>query len=220
MNPEKLLIKVCGMKDAGNRRQLEELPVDLFGFIFYPPSPRHAGDLSRTALQELADTLKMKAGVFVNESTGRISAISRLAGLTHIQLHGNETVAECRELSDMGLSVIKAFRIGYDFDFHSTRGYEGHCSYFLFDTQAEVAGGSGKKFNWEMLENYTGDTPFFLSGGIGPGDAGLITRFSHPRLAGLDLNSGFEDAPGLKNPEKLKYFLEQIQQNHSKSENH
>lgn len=216
MNTGKLLIKVCGMKDVGNRRQLEELPVDLFGFIFHPPSPRHAGDLSRSGLQELADTLKMKAGVFVNESTVNILSASQIAGLTHIQLHGNETPGQCRELSEMGLIVIKAFRIGNDFDFNVTRDYEEYCGYFLFDTKAEVAGGSGRKFNWGLLDNYRGETPFFLSGGIGPGDAEVILKFSHPRLAGLDLNSGFEDVPGLKNPAKLKYFLEQILQNQAK----
>ena len=210
MDRENLLIKVCGMKNYNNRQQLEELPVDLFGFIFYPPSPRHAGNLARTDLQQLADTKKMKAGVFVDEENGKILDTCLLAGLTHVQLHGEEKPEQCRELTVKGYTVIKAFRVGDAFDFETTRPYEGSAAFFLFDTKSETAGGSGRKFNWDLLGKYYGNTPFFLSGGIGPDDAEMIRSFSHPRLAGLDLNSGFEDAPGLKNFGALNRFLEQI----------
>jgi len=94
-----------------------------------------------------------------------------------------------------------------EFNFSTTEPYEGTVDYFLFDTKTKQHGGSGKKFDWEILEKYNGETPFFLSGGIGPDDAENIKQISHPKLAGVDLNSGFEDEPGLKNIEKLKQFI-------------
>lgn len=96
------------------------------------------------------------------------------------------------------------------FNFASIAVFEGNVDYFLFDTKTKQHGGSGKKFNWQLLEKYTGNTPFFLSGGIGPDDVEEIKGINHPMLAGVDLNSGFEDEPGLKNIEKLKKFIEEI----------
>ena len=113
-------------------------------------------------------------------------------------------------LKKQGLKIIKVFPVDESFKFENTQAYEKVADYFLFDTKTKLPGGSGKKFNWEILEKYTGHTPFFLSGGIGPEDVEQIKAFSHPKLTGIDLNSGFEDDPGLKNIEKLKQFIEEI----------
>jgi phosphoribosylanthranilate isomerase len=109
------------------------------------------------------------------------------------------------------LKIIKAFSVNEDFQFHKTKPFEGVADYFLFDTKTNLPGGSGEKFNWEILNRYNGDTPFLLSGGISPEDAEEIKKIDHPQLAGIDLNSGFEDEPGLKNIEKLNVFIEEIQ---------
>jgi phosphoribosylanthranilate isomerase len=205
-----LRIKVCGMKDLQNRQLLETLPIDLLGFIFYPPSPRYAGNQPADYLTKLTSTGKEKAGVFVDESTSNILQITRKYELTHVQLHGGEKPEQCKELRKAGLKVIKVFRVNSGFDFSTTGPYAGVADYFLFDTRAEQPGGTGKKFNWQILENYQFDVPFFLSGGIGPDDAGAVLKFNHPMLYGLDLNSGFEDEPGIKNFEKLKVFLDAV----------
>lgn len=206
----KLHIKVCGMKFSGNREQLEPLPIDLFGFIFYPPSPRYIGAMDLDETKSLMATDKCKAGVFVNADAGLILQYAKRFGLTHIQLHGNETPDECMNLKMYGLQVIKAFRLDKDFDFGITETYAGKSDYLLFDTRAEQPGGTGKKFDWEILQGYEGNTPFFLSGGIGPKDASAILEFQHPKLYGIDLNSGFEIEPGLKDPELLREFLLQL----------
>ena len=84
------------------------------------------------------------------------------------------------------------------------------CDYFLFDTKTEKPGGSGKKFNWEKLKEYTLDKPFFLSGGIGPEDAGVIKAIENRGLFAVDLNSRFETVPGIKDPALVKTFIEEI----------
>lgn len=199
------------MKYPDNRNVLEALPIQIFGFIFYPPSPRFVDHEDVATLRKLTDTLKNKAGVFVDATIDHIFKITELAGLTYVQLHGNETPGFCRQIRNCGVSVIKAFRVDESFDFDSIHEYCDMVDFFLFDTKADKPGGTGKKFNWNLLENYKADTPFFLSGGIKPEDAEHLLKVEHPHLHGIDLNSGFEDSPGLKNFEKLKNFLQQFQ---------
>ncbi|WP_319592309.1 phosphoribosylanthranilate isomerase [uncultured Draconibacterium sp.] len=202
-----LKIKVCGMKFTQNREQVEALAVDLLGYIFYGPSKRFVGDTPDAGLFQ---SDKPKVGVFVNENAFEILGLAKNFGFEYIQLHGKENPKTCGILKSQGLCVLKAFPIDDDFKFATTATYEGNVDYFLFDTKTKQHGGSGKKFNWQILENYTGNTPFFLSGGIGPDDAAEIKELNHPMLAGIDLNSGFEDEPGLKNIEKLKQFIAQL----------
>ncbi len=195
------------MKFTDNREAVEKLPVDLMGYIFYPPSKRYVGENPQAGLFNSA---KRKVGVFVDENAFEILGLAKNLGLDWIQLHGNENPKTCRLLKNQGQKIIKAFQVDENFDFSKTTPFKGVADYFLFDTKTNLPGGSGKKFNWKILENYTGETPFFLSGGISPEDAGEIKKTAHPKLAGVDLNSGFEDEPGLKNVEKLKKFIEKI----------
>lgn len=205
-----LIIKVCGMKYSDNRQALEVLPIDIFGMIFYPPSPRFVNPANHSTLFSLSDTPKSKAGVFVDAQADQIHEIIRLTRLTHVQLHGSETSGYCQLIRKSGISVIKAFRVDESFDFSKIEEYSDMVDFFLFDTRADKPGGTGKKFNWQLLENYKANKPFFLSGGIKPEDAEQILKIDHPQLYGIDLNSGFEDGPGLKNFELLKDFLDKI----------
>jgi phosphoribosylanthranilate isomerase len=202
-----LKIKVCGMKFTENREEVEKLPVDLLGYIFYPLSKRYLGENSEPGL---FNSEKPKVGVFVDENAFEILALAKNLGFEWVQLHGKENPATCQMLKNQGLKIIKAFNIDGAFQFHKTKVYEGIAEYFLFDTKTNVPGGSGEKFNWEILNKYKGDTPFLLSGGIKPEDVGEIKKIEHPQLAGMDLNSGFEDESGLKNIKKLKKFIEEI----------
>lgn len=203
----KLKIKVCGMKFTANREAVEKLPVDWLGFIFYPQSKRFVGENPET---RIFDSAKEKVGVFVNQNAFEIMALSKKYKLDWIQLHGNENPQTCRMLKMQGLKIIKVFSFDDDFDFETTVAYEKAASLFLFDTKTTLHGGSGKKFDWTLLEKYTGHTPFLLSGGIGPGDAEEILKINHLKLTGIDVNSGFEDQPGVKNIEKLNHFITEI----------
>jgi phosphoribosylanthranilate isomerase len=194
-----LKIKVCGMKFTKNRQQVEMLNVDLLGYIFYGPSKRFVGDTPDIGL---FNSKKPKVGVFVNENAFEILGLAKNLGFEYVQLHGIENPKTCNILKTQGLKILKAFHLNYKFKFSSTKAFNGVADFFLFDTKTKIHGGSGKKFDWKILSDYNGDTPFFLSGGIGSDDAHIIKKINHPKLVGIDLNSGFEDEPGLKNIEK------------------
>ena len=156
------------------------------------------------------NSLKPKVAVFVDENVFEILALAKNLDFEWIQLHGKENPKTCQILKNHRLKLLKAFNIDEKFNFDTTKAYEEIVDYFLFDTKTNLPGGSGKKFNWNVLEKYEGNTPFFLSGGLKPEDAQKIKNIDHAQFAGVDLNSGFEDGPGLKNIEKLKKFIEEI----------
>ena len=197
------------MKHPENMQLVAALQPDLMGFIFYPKSPRYAEPLDMATLDALPESIK-KIGVFVNENLENVLTIAHKYNLDGMQLHGTELETMCAELRKAGYIVIKAFPIAEAYNFKVTKKYEGTCDYFLFDTKTDAYGGSGIKFNWAMLDEYTGNTPFLLSGGIAPDDADAILKIKHPEFAGIDLNSKFEIEPGLKNVELLNVFLKEL----------
>lgn len=203
-----MIVKVCGMSDAVNIRLAEQLNIDWMGFIFYPPSPRY--------VERRPDYLpqrQRRVGVFVNADEAFILSRISLFGLQLLQLHGHETPRQCRSLREAtGLSVIKAFSVKSAADVAETRHYEGAADYFLFDTPTPGVGGSGQSFDHSLLDHYTGTTPFLLSGGLGPNSADNILALRHPRMAGIDLNSRFETAPGIKSIHRLQQFLQSLGQ--------
>ena len=199
------IIKVCGMTDGENIRQTEQLGVDFIGFIFYPRSPRF--------LFEMPTYLPVRSqriGVFVNESKDNILMYADRFGLDYIQLHGNESPEFCHNLQAAGMKLIKAFSIATPRDLSSVPAYEGLCQYYLFDTKTPQYGGSGNQFDWTLLNRYTGNTPFLLSGGINQYSATAIRNFHHPRLAGVDINSRFESSPGLKDIGRIQTFISEL----------
>lgn len=205
-----MIIKVCGMNEYENIQRVSELDVNWIGFIFYHKSPRGTNGTSLVLPDLLRGENQKRVGVFVNASFEAITDIARVCKLDMIQLHGDETPDDCHRLQKRGYSLIKAFPIATKEDLERTKAYEGRVDYFLFDTKCEGYGGSGKRFDWSVLAEYHGETPFLLSGGIHPGSIGDIRRFQHPRLTGIDLNSGFEIKPGLKDVEALRVFIEGI----------
>ncbi len=198
-------VKVCGMRDAENIREVEALGIDLMGFIFWPKSSRYVSE--RPAY--MPQTAK-RVGVFVNEDIKQVKRIAEEYSLDVIQLHGSESPDYIRQLGSVcgdTIATVKAFNIATAADLDATKSYEGIVDYFLFDTKTPIPGGSGVQFDWSLLADYVGQTPFLLSGGIGPDDAERVCAFSHPKCIGIDLNSRFEISPGLKDVEKLKKFL-------------
>ena len=207
-----LKIKVCGMLHPGNIRDVAMLSPDLMGFIFYSASSRFAGALDPAVINELRGRNIIPTGVFVDEELPVIKGHIARFGLGAVQLHGDESPAVCQGLREEGVRVIKAFRIGSRKDFDQTRHFSDSCDCFLFDTATALKGGSGRKFDWSILDDYRLDKPFLLSGGIGPNDIENISRVNHPSLAGVDINSRFEIIPGFKDTEKVGKFLSSLRE--------
>ena len=204
-------IKVCGITQFKQLQQLEALNVDYAGLIFYKDSPRYMGDkLSGKEIKNADFDLK-KVGVFVNPSYSDLLDAIDEYGLDIVQLHGNETPEMCQDLSE-DVEVIKAFRVedsSVNVD-KLVEPYDGVCDYYLFDTAGlkESFGGTGKQFDWSILNKAKIEKPFFLSGGIGPDDAAKVKTFKHPDFFAIDVNSKFETEPGVKDLAALLKFLQ------------
>jgi len=200
-------VKVCGMRERENiLRLVSEVKPDWMGLIFYTKSPRFVAD---EFASQVAGVDVKKVGVFVNESLAEILNKVEVFQLSAVQLHGSETAGFVEELSQKTRTEIwKVVSVREAIDWESLRGYLPFVSKFLFDTATSEHGGSGRKFDWEILESYPFETGFFLSGGLDEGSAAEVLALAEkvPQLEGVDLNSKFEDAPGLKNIEKLKNF--------------
>ena len=201
---EGIRLKVCGMRETDNIRDLAALSPDFMGLIFYQKSKRYVGHDFK--LTDLPPGVK-KVGVFVNEDRENVLEPEERYGLDYVQLHGNESVEDCRYYRDKGTGVIKVFSVMDVLPVKELEKYQGDVDYFLFDTKTLDYGGSGQKFDWRVLSEYHGDVPFFLSGGIGPNDIEQIIRLHHPQLFAIDINSGVETEPGLKDMEKVKQVI-------------
>lgn len=197
------ITKVCGMREAENIREVEALGIQLMGFIFWPKSSRYVSECP----SYLPSKCK-RVGVFVNEDIEEVRHKAQEYALDFIQLHGSESPEYASQLHEW--KVIKAFNIATADDFSQTQAYEEMVDFFLFDTKGKMVGGNGEKFDWSVLSAYKGKTPFLLSGGIGPDDAERVKAFHHPMCVGIDLNSRFEQSPGLKDVTILKEFIEKL----------
>ena len=216
------------MRDAQNIREVSQLGVDMIGMIFYPKSPRyvemqssHAGIIPDYAKEDInikSSKSPARVGVFVDDMVQNI--VTRVVNyhLDYVQLHGNEPREMCENLRSTldpdirpGIKIIKAISVSDASDIQKYKEYVGAVDLFLFDTKCKTVGGSGQQFDWQVLEQYDGEIPFLLSGGIGPEDASRLHAFHHPKCIGIDLNSRFEIEPGVKDVEKLKGFLNEIQ---------
>ncbi|SJZ49031.1 phosphoribosylanthranilate isomerase [Sediminibacterium ginsengisoli] len=210
-------IKVCGMTSAAQVAQLDEMGVEFGGFIFYPHSPRYISRfMSRAELKKIKGKNINKVGVFVNASVEDVLQAVDDCGLYLVQLHGDETPKYCEKIADY-VSVIKAFRIREDDNLlWKVKDYQEVADMFLFDTDGAGYGGTGKKFNWELLKDLDVHKPFFLSGGIGPEDIDKIKDFAGYPVAkdlfSLDVNSRLETSPGVKNMELVRDFVKQVKQ--------
>lgn len=201
-------IKVCGITEMKQLQQLDGLDIDFAGLIFFKDSPRYVGEkLSKKDVKKADFDLK-KTGVFVNpEMIEVLDAIDEY-GLDVVQLHGDESPEMCEDLSSE-VEVIKAFRISGTEDIDKlVEPYDDVCDYYLFDSGGlkESFGGTGKKFDWNILTEAKIEKPFFLSGGIGPEDAMNLKAFKHPDKFGVDINSRFEIEPGIKDMSKILHF--------------
>lgn len=208
-------LKVCGITQIDQLKQLDELGIDYAGLIFYERSPRYVLNKLRSETVNKLNLSIKKVGVFVNASEEDIMTQIELYGLDLVQLHGNETPSFCKHISDQ-ISVIKAFRINkkneQNIDW-MIKPFEDFCDYYMFDNGSDAAyGGSGEKFDWSILQTNKINKPFFLSGGIGFDDTEKVKGFQHPFFYAVDVNSMFEIEPGIKNMDQVKTFVQEFKE--------
>jgi len=212
----RMRVKVCGMTQLEQVRKLDEMGLDFAGFIFYPKSPRYAAKFLKGEQLKKAKLRLGKVGVFVNMPYDELMRHVDEYGLDMVQLHGDETPRYCEQLANY-ISVIKVFRLGDNDPIEwITRPFMESCDMFLFDTLGVGYGGTGKKFNWDVLKPANLEKLFFLSGGIEPGDVEKLKEFSEEKVAGrlfsIDINSRFETSSGIKDLEKVESFLRELRQ--------
>jgi len=207
----KLKLKICGMREPENIRELVQVHPDYIGFIFYERSPRYAGNhIDKIKEVEIPSTIK-KVGVFVNNDLNKILQVHTDLAFDAVQLHGSEPASLCEELRKEGLDVIKVFSVGEGFDFSQMKPYIDFVDYFLFDTKGKYYGGNSLVFDWGMIEKYPFQKPFFLGGGIGNDNILEIQDFVNPYLYAVDANSKLESSPGKKDLEQVIIFRSQVE---------
>lgn len=205
-------LKICGMKVPANIAAVVALQPDYIGFILYPGSKRFIADLDEELVRNIPAAIKT-TGVFVDATLETVKDAIVRYGFKAVQLHGNESPEYCRALKGSA-EVIKAFGVDDTFDFSILDTYEDAADYFLFDTQTAEHGGSGKTFNWQLLENYKLQKPYFLSGGIGAGHVNELLSIDDSRLYAIDVNSRFEISAGLKDIDLLTQFKKSLIADH------
>ena len=206
-------IKVCGMTQIEQVDKLSDLGVTFAGFIFYPKSPRYVFKHMTTTQIRKENNIN-KVGVFVNAPVEEVLHMVDECRLHMVQLHGDESPKYCEKIADY-VSVVKAFRLSDNDSVQwMIRPFMDVCDMFMFDTMGAGYGGTGKKFDWNMLQGQTIGKPFFLSGGIEPGDEEKLKSFTSEPVAkalfSVDINSKFELAPGIKELDKVRVFADNL----------
>jgi phosphoribosylanthranilate isomerase len=208
-------IKVCGMTQIEQVDKLADLGVTFAGFIFYPKSPRYVFKHMTTTQIRKENNIN-KVGVFVNAPVEEVLHMVDECRLHMVQLHGDESPKYCEKIADY-VSVVKAFRLSDNDSVQwMIRPFMDVCDMFMFDTMGAGYGGTGKKFDWNMLQGQTIGKPFFLSGGIEPGDEEKLKTFTTEPVAkalfAIDINSKFELAPGIKELDKVRLFADNLKE--------
>jgi phosphoribosylanthranilate isomerase len=210
-------IKVCGMTSSEQVLQLDEMGVEFAGFIFYPKSPRYVYKfMPRPEIKKIKGKGINKVGVFVNAPVEEVLQTVDDCGLYIVQLHGDETPRYCEKIANY-VTVVKAFRLREDDNIlWKVKDYRDIADMFLFDTEGAGYGGTGRKFDWNILKDLNIGKPFFLSGGIEPGDIDKLKEFVKDPVAkdlfSIDVNSKFETSPGVKDMDKLREFIASVKQ--------
>ena len=203
-----MIIKVCGLIDENNLKEIVNLDIDMIGLNFYKPSKRYLAE-QKTQICNYVPGRIRKVGVFVNERIEKVLELTDKYELDLVQLHGTESTNFAKEVQKK-TKVIKVFGIEEGMDIDNATSQYDFCDYLLFDTKSIQHGGSGIKFNWKTLDSYTGKTPFILSGGIGPSDHEEIRNINHPAFKGVDINSKFESEPGIKIVKEVSLFINKM----------
>ncbi|MEZ5008646.1 MAG: phosphoribosylanthranilate isomerase [Chitinophagales bacterium] len=207
-------IKICGIKYKDNLEQIIPLNPDYLGFIFYPKSSRYMKETLAVAdVKSIPNQIK-KVGVFVNESVPELLKAIKEYDLNAVQLHGDEPPEYLADVSNiftslnMKVDIIKAFGIDENFELQKLNDYKQYCNFFLFDTKTPKYGGSGQKFNWQLLAKYDNEIPLLISGGIDVEDLEDIAKLKHLNIEVIDMNSKLEIEPGRKNINRVEQAIQ------------
>ena len=195
------------MRDIQNIRDVANLHPDMMGFIFFQASKRFVG--GNFIIPEISEDIQ-RVGVFVDEMPETVIEFLKKFNLQTAQLHGKESPEECLLVKNAGFKVMKAFGIDDTFNWNNLNSYTGVTDGFVFDTKTILHGGSGIKFNWNILSSHKLNHPFLLSGGIKLEDTESLEDFYHPYCLGFDINSGFETSPAFKDVKKLEEFFKRV----------
>jgi phosphoribosylanthranilate isomerase len=202
-------LKVCGMRNSQNIKELLMLRPDYMGFIFYDKSKRNAVNLDAELLKSFPSKTQ-KVGVFVNAALDEVKSKVDEFQLDFVQLHGDESVEYVGELFAVGIRVIKVFAVGQSFDFNVLKPYKGLVEYFLFDTKGKERGGNGVVFDWGILKDYDQSVPFFLSGGIDNENVIGLAQLGEMNIHAIDVNSKYEMEPGWKDIERINELIKKL----------
>jgi len=207
-------LKVCGLTQLSQIRELVALKIDFLGFIFYEKSPRFV--LNHLTLDDISKINHSgKVGVFVNETIENIVEISEKSDLNLIQLHGDENedfILKLRQSLNEKIQIIKVIRIGNQTieELQNTINRQPTANnYLLFDTDSKAFGGTGNTFDWQILNQLKINKPYFLSGGISLENVCESNKLIQQPFA-LDVNSKFETEPRIKDVEKIKKLYEKL----------
>ena len=200
----RIKVKVCGTTNLEDAMFAVDSGVDAIGFIFFKKSPRY---ISQKEVKDIVIQLPPfieSVGVFVNETSDKINRVAEQCRLTAVQLHGEESPAFCRRIKRR---VIKTFRVK---DAHSFKGMSNYdVSGFLLDSYAEESrGGTGKVFDWNLALRAKKQGPVILAGGLNPYN--VYTAIHRVKPYGVDVCSGVEKSPGVKDSRKIDEFIKSV----------
>src|ERR1700676_745066 len=205
-----LIVKICGLSTRETLDVALDVGADMVGFVFVPPSPRHLSLETARDLGRQAKGRASKVALTVDADDAMLANIVEALQPDILQLHGGETVARLRDIRQkFGLQVMKAIAVETPADLASLPGYAAVADRILFDAHAPKGatrpGGLGAVFDWHVLENLDLELPFMVSGGLHAGNVAEAVRLT--RAGGVDVSSGVERAPGVKDPEMIRSFI-------------
>jgi phosphoribosylanthranilate isomerase len=209
--PPTLRVKICGITQVTQAMAIAQAGADALGFICVQQSPRYVTpEQIRSIVDELPETIA-KIGVFMNADLDSLKTFVTATGLTAIQLHGGEEQDYCKELRDLlpEIEIIKAFRVRRLDDLEWAETFAEEVDWFLLDAyHPDLGGGTGKTLDWASLDRFRPSKPWFLAGGLNPGNIQAALALTNPN--GIDLSSGVETSPGNKDLEAVVKLFEQL----------
>jgi phosphoribosylanthranilate isomerase len=200
-------VKICGITRVEDAFTAVKAGASALGFVFYKKSPRYISPSKARRIIDALPPFISIVGVFVNEKQGAIVDIAGFCGLDAIQLHGDEDCHTCHRFKRYGLKIIKGFRVGDTFNYDAIQAYKVNAH--LFDAyDKDVYGGTGKNFQWNLLAGHKPRVPVILSGGLTPENVCEAVRLVKPYA--VDVSSGVEKSPGVKDPELIRRFIQNL----------
>ncbi|MET0705529.1 MAG: phosphoribosylanthranilate isomerase [Tardiphaga sp.] len=205
-----LIVKICGLSTRETLDAALTAGADMVGFVFFPPSPRHVDlDMARV-LGRQAKGRAIKVALSVDADDALLANSIDALQPQILQLHGHESVARIRDIKQkFGLPVMKAIAVETKADLAALPGYAAVCDRILFDAKppkdATRPGGLGEPFDWHLLDSLDLKLPFMVSGGLNADNVAEALRIT--RAGGVDISSGVESAPGIKDPDMIRDFI-------------